>query len=272
MRKGIRPVIFLMIMLFSLAAAGSIRAAEQGMVSDGASLLSESDAGELGREAGELMEATGWSIFLVTTADAGGKTAVDYADDFFDAHSPEQENGVALLIDMDNREIVISTSGEAARYLTDERTENIIDDAYGYVSGGDYRSCFEQMLSGIRGCYAEGILQGQYNYDQETGKRSEYRSIRPAELVIAAVAACGAGAVFFSVIVGKYRMKTGTYSYAFRDYGRVELRVKEDRYAGQTVTHRRIPRQSSGDGDSAGRSTMHTSGSGRQHGGGSRKF
>ena len=67
------------------------------------------------------MEESGWNVYAVTTDDAQGKSATAYADDFFDEHSTEQEDGVALLIDMDNREITISTCGIAIRYLTDSR-------------------------------------------------------------------------------------------------------------------------------------------------------
>ena len=42
-------------------------------------------------------------------------------------------DGLALLIDMDNREITVSTSGIAIRYLTDERIENILDAGYDHM-------------------------------------------------------------------------------------------------------------------------------------------
>ncbi len=40
------------------------------------------------------------NVYAVTTDDDRGKSATAYADDF-DEHSTEQEDGVALLIDMD---------------------------------------------------------------------------------------------------------------------------------------------------------------------------
>lgn len=47
-------------------------------------------------------------MLMLTTDDTNGKTTQEYADDFFDAIA-ENGDGVALLIDMQNREICIST-------------------------------------------------------------------------------------------------------------------------------------------------------------------
>ena len=66
---------------------------------------------------------------MLTTDDTNGKTTQEYADDFFDAIA-ENGDGVALLIDMQNREICISTGGIAIRYLTDARIEDILNDGH----------------------------------------------------------------------------------------------------------------------------------------------
>ena len=107
--------------------SGAALAAE---ADDAAGLLTADEISDLNDEIASFMEESGWNVYAVTTDDAQGKSATAYADDFFDEHSPEQEDGVALLIDMDNREITISTCGIAIRYLTDSRIDNILDAAY----------------------------------------------------------------------------------------------------------------------------------------------
>lgn len=276
MRETLRRMV-LLVGAFLLLGSGNLYAAQEGNVYDDASLLTDSEIRTLNEKITALEEESGWNIYAVTTADAGGRTATEYADDFFDAHSLEQEDGVALLIDMDNREIAISTCGIAIRYLTDDRIDDILDEAYNDVSDAAYGDCLDTMLSGVEGYYHAGISEGQYNYDTETGKVSVYRTLTLTEALTVLLVAAAAGAVVYVSVLGKYRLKFDTYKYEFRKNGRVNLRVKNDRFINQTVTQRRIPKQTSSSGrssthHSSGRSSTHRSSSGRSHGGGSRKF
>lgn len=273
---GAAHTLALLMMVLALAVAfgsNNVYAAVTGNVYDDAALLTGTEIDALNEKIGTLQEESGWNIYAVTTSDAGGKTATEYADDFFDAHSVEQEDGVALLIDMDNREITISTCGAVGRYLTDDRIDAILDEAYTDVSNGSYGACMDTMLGGVERYYQEGIPEGQYNYDTETGKVSVHRTLTLVEILIAVALAAVCGVAVYLTVLGKYRLKFGTYQYEFRENGRVALRVKEDRFVNQTVTHRRIPKQTESSGsNSSGRSSTHTSSSGRSHGGGSRKF
>lgn len=270
-KKIIRFVVCLCFLL--LAGNGSVSAAQSGVVYDDAGLLTDSEISTLNEKITAFKEASGWNVYAVTTADAKGKTAEAYADDFFDSHSPDQEDGVAFLIDMENREIWLSGCGEANRYLTDERIDEILDDAFVYISEGDYAGCLESMADGTQNAYQAGIPDHQYNYDTETGKISAIRSVTFMEVLVALLLACISGGLVFAGIVGKYRLKFGTYQYAFRDYGKVNLRVRDDRFINQTVTRRNIPKPTnSGTGGSSGRSSTHRSSSGRSHTGGGRKF
>lgn len=252
----------------------SVAAACEGNVYDHANLLTDSEIQSLNEDIAALEEESGWNVYAVTTDDAQGKSAVAYADDFFDSQSTEQEDGVALLIDMDNREITISTCGEAVRYLDDERVDSILDEAFSDISDGRYGDCMETMLDGVTDYYHAGIPEGQYNYDTETGEVSVYRKLTMGEFLIALVVALGVGVLVYGIVVGKYRLKFNTDKYDFKKNGRVKLNVKEDNFINQTLTHRHIPQQTSGGGGggSSHRSSTHRSSSGRSHGGGSRKF
>lgn len=282
MKKRIGQLLLWMLLLFFsvqipvLALQTKVFAMQKGDVYDDAELLTEQEIDALNEKIAALKETTGWNIYAVTTEDAVGKSAAAYADDFFDSHSPEQEDGVAALIDMDNREIYLSTCGEAIRYLTDERLDYILDDAYEEISAGYYADCLSAMIDGVSQYYDRGIPENQYNYDEETGKISVYHSITLWEAVIAIVIAAGTFAVVFGGIVGKYRLKFGNYEYEFRRFSRMNLENNRDVLVNSTVTHRRIPKNTGGGGSShhssSGRSTTHHSSSGRSHGGSGRKF
>lgn len=135
------------------AEADAAQGTADGYVYDEAGLLTADEIADLNDEIASFMEESGWNVYAVTTDDAQGKSATAYVDDFFDEHSTEQEDGVALLIDMDNREITISTCGIAIRYLTDSRIDNILDAAYAKISNGDYNGCMHSMLTGVETYY-----------------------------------------------------------------------------------------------------------------------
>lgn len=279
MMNGIKKYCSLMAAVVVLGTSNSflvdVTATQAGNVYDDASLLTDSEIQSLNEDIAALEEESGWNVYAVTTNDAEGKSAVAYADDFFDSHSPEQEDGVALLIDMDNREITISTCGEAIRYLTDSRIDHILDDAYTDISDGRYGDCFGTMLDGVTDYYHAGIPNGQYNYDTETGAVSVHREITIMEFLIALAVAVGVGLAIYGGVVGKYRLKFNFDKYDFRKNGRVKLNIKDDSFINQTVTHRHISRETSSGGSSGHssvRSSTHSSSSGRSHGGGSRKF
>ena len=59
-------------------------AVQSDTVFDEANLFSEEEKAELAKQAEDVKEETDWNIYLITTSDAQGKTAMQYADDFFD--------------------------------------------------------------------------------------------------------------------------------------------------------------------------------------------
>ena len=203
------------------AEADAAQDAADGYVYDAAGLLTADEISDLNDEIASFMEESGWNVYAVTTDDAQGKSATAYADDFFDEHSTEQEDGVVLLIDMDNREITISTCGIAIRYLTDSRIDNILDAAYAKISNGDYNGCMHSMLTGVENYYEKGISEGQYNYDSETGKISRYHVLTLGEIFGVLAVAIGAGCIIYFTISNSYKVRGKGYYYAYQQNSKV---------------------------------------------------
>lgn len=272
--KRMMRFLLILCVISLLSGSHAVFGAQQGKVYDDAGLLTESEQEKINTQIDKMQEDSGWEIYAVTTVDADGKNTVGYADDFFDTHAPDKNDGVVVLIDMDNREITISTCGEASRYLTDSRLDNILDDAYTDISEEAYGDCLVTMLIGVERAYDAGVPNGQYNYDVETGEVFEYRIITWVEALAAFVLAAGVGIAVYVIVAGRYKLRYGTYQYDFRGNGQVALRVKEDRFVNEVTIPRRIPRQTDTGGGSHnnGRSSVHQSSSGRTHGGQSRKF
>lgn len=286
MKKWKRLIVMLVLCMTALAStavnaagtendAAETEAVAENYVFDEAWLMTESEISELNAQIHSMKEKTDWDIFAVTTNDAQGKSSMEYADDFYDMRTAEDSDGILVLIDMDNREIYISTCGNAIRYLTDQRIENILDDGFYYVSNGDYFRCLSAMLESAAYYYEAGIPENQYNYDVETGAVSEYRTLTWMEVVPVLLLSAGAGLAIYFIVVRSYRMHGGRNDYPYMKYGKVDLIDYEDRFINQSVTHHRIQTNHGGGGghrSSGGRSSVHRSSSGRSHGGGGRRF
>ena len=151
--------------------------AEEIHVYDHADLLTVQEEEYLENLATERAEQWDMNFLMVTTDDADGKSTMEYADDFYDAQFPDdsEEDGILYLIDMDNREIYLSTSGLAIRYLTDNRVDYILDEAFSYVADDDYYGTFVSFMEETEEYLLEGIPENQYNYDVNTGEIDYYQ-------------------------------------------------------------------------------------------------
>lgn len=279
MMKKIKLLITAFCLCCGLAAAFHV-SAEENHVYDHADLLTVQEEEYLENLAAERAEQWDMNFLMVTTDDADGKSAMEYADDFYDAQFPEEseEDGILCLIDMDNREIYLSTSGMAIRYLTDSRIESILDEAYEYVVEGDYYGTFVTFIEETEGYLIKGIPSDQYNYDVDTGEIDDYQEpmrLTLGEFLFAFVAALIPAGVTIGIIKAKYQLKFEDFHYDAYTDSDVQLSVKSDRLVNTFVTHRRIPKNdghSGGSGGGGSRSSVHRSSSGRSHGGGGRKF
>lgn len=282
MKKIQRFSLLLAVMLLCLLPGTPILAETvRTCVFDEAGLFSQDEADRLDEEIQSLKAETDMDYVILTIDDADGKNSREYADDYYEATgfgTHDNHSGMLCLIDMDNREIYISTEGDMLRYLTDERIEAILDNAYEEVADGNYAAGAMTVLEDTRAWIEKGIDPNQYNYSSESGDIDPYfqrKGFPVLALVFGAVAGLIAALGTFFSIKGKYQLTSRTYHYPLSEKSSLHLTVSEDRLVNQFITHRRIPKSppSSGSGrSSAGRTTTHISRGGRTHGGGGRKF
>lgn len=286
-------VLFTVLPGFTSAVYGftAYAAASEERVFDHAGLFTEAERENLEQEAARSGKKVGMDLVILTISDAEGKSAQRYADDYYDVNrfgTGRKHSGVLYLIDMDNREIVLSGLGDMDLYLTDERIGRLLDQLFEEVADGNYAASAELFLEGAAGYVEAGIPEGQYRYDPETG-RSEYyreRSIVWYEVVLALAAAGAIALLPCAATANRYQMKAQhrqalNYRLSYRAASAFAFRAVDDKFVNRVVTQRRIPKNTGGGsgsgrgrggGSSSGRTTMHRSSSGRMHSGGSRKF
>ena len=295
--KGI--MICLLICTFLVMGSMAVWADQTGAVSgqprvfDQAGLFSETEIIQLEEKIAQCRKSTKMDVVIVSAYADGERSAEEYADDYYDYGGfgvGKKASGVLLLYYMDGPgqpggECYISTTGTMINMLTDERIESILDDVYGDLGNRDFAGAAEHFLEDVKAYVKEGVESGQYTYDRDTGEIVRYHSIRLYEVAIAMViAGISAGSVCLD-IKKRYAMKQSSREVsnslqAYRADCAFHFSVAGDKMVNKYVRSVPIPRNtSSGSGgrghsgsSSAGRSTIHTSSSGRSHGGGGRRF
>ncbi len=259
------------------AAAPTALAAESGeqFVFDKADLLTTEEEDELNDMANNLAENFNMNFVILTTDDAEGKEAEVYADDFYMDNG--KDGGAIYLIDMDNRRVQVETAGDMkVRYITDDRVDGIIDAGYEDVKDGAYAAAFEAMLNATVDYIEDGVVDGKYTYNEDTGEYDYYDTgkeilqITLAEFLIALGIALAAGGVAVSCVIGTYYLKWGAYEYPYKEKAKLKVSRKRDDFIGSHVSHRHIEHESSS--SDSGMTTTHDSSGGGNFGGGGRDF
>lgn len=269
---GILPAVCFFLLLIMGRGTITVYGAQSDSIQhvvDQADILTSQEEQAIGNRIEEMSVKWKQDFVVVTTYDAEGKDSEEYADDYYDDHG-YQENGILYLVDLDNSNVWISTSGSMIRFLTDSRIDRVIDAGYSQLKSQNYGEGFLAMLDQTDTYMEAGILDNQYTYDVETGKVSRHYGLTAGEIIVALLVGLVCGGIFFGIINARYKMKTGTYTYPFREKGKIQLIRRDDIFVNQTVTRRRIERDPPSGG--GGRSSVHTSGSGRSHGGGGRSL
>lgn len=250
-RAGLSAAAFFSLLLFlnptRTWAAGRAR------VTDEAQLLDSGEEAEIQEKAQSMANEWGYDFLVYTTEDAGGKSSGTCAEDYY-LDNASQDNGIVYIIDMDNREVNLRTSGAMIDVLSDARIDRILDDAYEYVSDGEYADTFLVMLDDTQ------------TYLEKPGDGSHGPGLLSIALIAAALGMAG-GIIFFFSVMARYRMKTGTYRYDYRENGALKLNVQKDRLINRFVTHRHIERKPP-EGHSGGGGSTHVGSGGHTFGGG----
>lgn len=275
-RRRPAAVIFLcLLMAFGLIVYA---ADDSKRVYDKAGLFTQSQSDALEERIAALRQKISMDVVILTIDDAEGKSSMEYADDYYEAYEfgeGKKYSGALFLVDMDNREAWISTEGDMIGYLTDDRIESILDDAYAGLSNGDFGAAAVSFLKGVEKYVDMGVPGDLYYYDTETGKITKPRSLTLGNLLFAAAASLIAGVTGIIVVFSKYKWHAASYRYPLMEKCRLQLTNQEDVLINRTVTHVRVQSSSSSGGSSGSggsRSSTHRSSSGRTHGGGGRKF
>lgn len=262
--------------------------AQSRQVIDDAGVLSDSERDSIQRYIEQIETNHQVDIVVLITYD----TPKDYsdslyrveafADDYYDnggfGMGPDY-SGMLYLIDLNNRVQYISTGGVMQYYISDARTEAILDAAEPFLRRDDWSGAARAAIRRTGEYMEQGRERGVFLYDAETGKRlSGYHNpLEGYEVLIALGGGALVGLIFVGSVKGSYSLSGSTYRYDVSKKSSCTFTLDEEQYLREHVSRTARSTGSSGysggrSGGRSGGSRVHRSSSGRSHGGGGRRF
>ena len=291
MNKKFLSLLLALILCFALVPA-VLADSSKSVVYDQEQLFGEADTEMLKARLAELCDTYNVDVAIVTTTSLDGKTAQEYADDFYDENGiggGDSKGGILLMISSAERNWAISTAGYGIFASTDDDLEYISDNFLPYLSDGDWYSACTSFISDCGPClvaaeeddqpYDPDDFDNDYDDNYEPITSSGYFSI--AWLGMALIV--GLIAAFIGMSVMKSGMKSVSMRESAADYlraGSFKPGRQQDLFLYHTVTMTARPKNNDNDngghhggfGSGGGFSSTHVSSSGTTHGGSSGSF
>ena len=287
--KKLTSILLVLLLLASLCVCAAATGSDTPLIVDNVGVLTSEQVDGLTQTASDLRDLYEMDVVIVVVTDLDGKSAQDYADDYYDYNGygvGDDYSGMLLLIATESRDWWISTCGEAIYVLTDYGIESIFSDFAGYLSVNDYYHAFETYLDCLPE-YFDAYYSGN-PIDGYSGNYSGPGSYTPGdaddtvyyeddsfgifEILFSLVAGCVVAGI--AVLIMSAQMNTKLPQNSARNYlnqSSYQLHGHSDMFLYSNVTKvRRESSSSSGSG--GGGSSTHRSSSGRSHGGGGGKF
>ncbi|NLK96277.1 MAG: TPM domain-containing protein [Clostridiales bacterium] len=236
-------------------------------VVDNARLLTESEKAKLLVMVDEISERQQCDVAIVTVKSLDGKTSTEYADDFYDYNGygmGSNDDGILLLISMQNRDWAISTYGYGIRAFTDAGQRYIMDQVTPLLSDAKYSEAFTSFAD-----YCDDFIT-----EAKAGKPYDTNNMpkgKVSPLWILGDLGIGAVIAFIIMFVMKKSLTTVEMQRTAKNYvvdGSLELTNDTDMFLYRNVNRTAKPKNNS----SGGGSSTHSSSSGRSHGGSSGSF
>ncbi len=219
---------------------------------DTADLLNPTEELALSAKLDTISEQYQMDVVIVTTDSTDDKSAMEFADDYYDYNGYRQD-GVLLLISMEYRDWWISTTGKAINAIHDSAIEDIEDRILEDLSNGFYAEAFDAFIDKCE-YYIDGAING-FPFDFGFN------------LIVALVV--GFVAALIVTLIMKGQLKSVRCQSAASSY------VKEGSFcltqSYEMFLYRQISRTRK-ETNSSGGSSTHRSSSGRSHGGGGGRF
>lgn len=225
---------------------------------DYANLITKDEEEALYNKVQEFINKYDMDMAIVTINSNPKSSSMAYADDFYDYNNfgkGTNKTGLLFLIDMQNRNMWISTTGDAINIYTDSRINTILDYTYDKISNEDYNGCAEQFID-------------KASYFANKGLTGGSKVVTVPKMICNSLIFAGLVTIVF-ICIGlathrKPKKKKEASNYITQP---LKLSNKLDTFLDKHVSKVKIETSSS-----SGESSTHSGSSGTSHGGGGRSF
>ncbi len=242
---------------------------------DFADLFSDAEELELYAKVSNYINQTSLDLAIVTINYNNKHNIQVYADDFYDYNDfgiGNGNSGSLFLIDMDTKQIYMTTTGNAIRTYTDQRYNIILGNVFTYVANGQYYNGINSLVD-LMSSYAEINPLEDGNYVIENGKVVKDNNDILVCLGIALIVTIIA--LLIMARMNKMVFKASS-SRNYLKHETMNIKKINEVFLGSSVTKVKIAESSTGSGSrrvgSSRSSSIHRGSSGRFHGGGGRRF
>ncbi len=291
MNKKFLSIFLALILCFALIPS-VLADSSKSVIYDQENLFDDADTDTLNAKLAELCNTYNVDVAIVTAPSLDGKTAQEYADDFYDENGIGQgdsKGGILFMISSAERKWAISTAGYGIYAFTDDDLEYISDNFLPYLSDGDWYSACTSFILDCGPCLvaAEDDDQSYDPNDFDNDYDDDYQPITSSSYFSVAWLGMALIVGLISAFIGMRVMKSGMKSVSMRESAADYLRAgsfkpgrQQDLFLYHTVTMTARPKNDDNDGGghhggfgSGGSfSSTHTSGGGVTHGGRSGSF
>ncbi len=237
----------------AIMSTPSVDATEK--VYDFADLFTDSEEEKLYNEARTFIDKYNMDFAIVTIDENDKSSEVAYADDFYD-YNDFSSNGLLFLIDMDNRQIYMSTSGTAIGMYNDNRIEYLMDKVYQYMTDKEYYEGTSKYISLLSSLAEKGYPSSSESF-VSNGTVLLYSLI--ASFVVTLI-------VMIVLVLKNKLVRKANEAKAYLIDDSVKVNVVEERLVSTHTTKTKI------ETSSGGGSSTHSGSSGISHGGGGHGF
>ena len=284
-----KRIISLLFSVFLFISFSALTFAYESKVEDNANLFTSGEFEQITSDAADFTASKDISLAILTIDYAQGLSSEEYANDYIDNLIDSEgwnEDCMLFMIDMDNRNVWISTTGRAENIYYD--VDSVIDGGYDYLVNGEYGQCILGMIETARNesyfydgeeeiveehyiYFPEDVFEDEW-YNEENTDFVVHRSVSATDILIYIIAGLGIGGISVFAVKSRYK-NFGKDDEFDTDDVFLNLTGSDDTVISRNVITTKIPRNNnhhrSGGGFSGG---ARPSGGGRSHGGGGRGF
>lgn len=244
-------VLTLSALLISVSAAPSYLA-------DGAGLLTVQEQAKLSQALDDICARLGIDVVVVTADSLNGRSAADFADRYYDDNA-YADNGILLLVAMQEREWYISTCGSCIDAVDEWGTDSISSHFLDDLSSGEYYDAFLSYALICEKLFTEGMTDEEpvitYGDNADTGLSGK-------TVLICVIIGIAVGLI--TVLVMRSQLKSVRaqgYAGSYVQLDSLELTNSRDIYLYRNVSRRERPKSNSSSGGGGSRSHVGGGGS-----------